>query len=301
MSKTKATKVPVMRKSQLYGDWKKELQIWKATNSTLGVDKKIQAGVLFESLEGIPRQTVLSEMTVDQITDENGVDNIIHTLDKFYIGNETQSAYSAIDDLLQFKCDKNDTIENFIIQFQLRVNRVRASGTVLPDGVLGYTLLNSANLPEDKHSMVKATCEVLTFQNVKSQIEKIGFTKQKSYNHGSKFSTNAEPVMSNVKLESCFYGDSSANHPYYHEASGNSSDEDLNGDKVFFSENRERNAIESVSSKFKKNPVDRFGNVRPCTFCKCLYHWLIDCPYAPSSVKNNLRSKGSRDRTNKVL
>ena len=78
------TKVPVMKKDQQYTDWKKELQIWEATNTVLGVDKKIQAGVLFESLDGIPRQTVLSELTVSEITHENGVENILSTLDHFF-------------------------------------------------------------------------------------------------------------------------------------------------------------------------------------------------------------------------
>ena len=100
MSKKTCTKVPVMKKNQQYIDWKKELQVWEATNIVLGVDKKIQAGVLFESLEGIPRQTVLSELTVAEITDEEGVKNIISKLDEFFIGNETQKAYSSIDEVM---------------------------------------------------------------------------------------------------------------------------------------------------------------------------------------------------------
>ena len=83
MSK-KATKVPVMKKNQPYADWKKELEIWKVTNTALGVGKVIQAGILFESLEGIPRETVLSELSVTNITHENGVDNIIGAQMSFF-------------------------------------------------------------------------------------------------------------------------------------------------------------------------------------------------------------------------
>ena len=284
-----------MRKSQPYTDWKKELQIWQATNTTLDVDRKIQAGTLFESLEGTPRQTVLSEMTVDQITDDDGVQNIIRTLDRFFLGNETQNAYSAIDALLQFKCEKGETMENFIVQFQLKVNKVKSSGTILSDGVLGYTLLNSANLPQDKHDMVKATCDDLNYKNVKTQLEKIGFTKL-----ASKSSTIAG--VSNVKFESCLYGD--MNQSNYHQRSGESSEseEDLNGEKVFYSENKAFNDNGSRgNSKYKLNPTDRFGHIRSCTYCKCLYHWLIDCPYAPVSVKHNLRVKGTQVKPNKTL
>ena len=54
MSKSRPTKVPVMKKNQPYGDWRKELQVWEATNIALDVQKKVQAGKLFESLEGLP-------------------------------------------------------------------------------------------------------------------------------------------------------------------------------------------------------------------------------------------------------
>ena len=58
MNKSRSTKVPAMRKHQPYVDWRKELEVWQVTNTTLEVDKKIQAGILFESLEGSPRQIV---------------------------------------------------------------------------------------------------------------------------------------------------------------------------------------------------------------------------------------------------
>ena len=84
MSKGKATKVPTMKKYQPYTDWRKELQIWQVMNATLEVDKKVQAGFMFQSLKGTARQTVLSEMTVDEIISEDGVTNILQTLDHFF-------------------------------------------------------------------------------------------------------------------------------------------------------------------------------------------------------------------------
>ena len=303
MSMIRITKVPTMSTNQPYCDWKKELEVWRVANNILQVDKQIQAATLFASLEGSPRQTVLSELAVDQITAEDGVENIIQILDNFFLGNETQSAYSAIDNLLRYKCSKGDTMENFIVQFNLKVNKVKSSGTVLPDGVLGYTLLNSANLPEEKHDMVKATCDVLTFKNVKAQLEKVGFTKSNSQN--SKFSTAANLGASDIKLESCYYGN--LNHQNYCEfgEGSSSADEDLNGEKVYFSERKTPNInvnnASQGSAKLKLNPTYRFGHVRPCTFCKCLYHWLVDCPYAPVSVKNNIRAKERSSRSNKPL
>ena len=282
-------------------DWKKELEVWQVANTVINVEKKIQACVLFESLEGIARQTVLSELTVAEITAEEGVKNITSTLDFFFIGNETQKAYDAIDDILNYRRDKEVTMEKFVVEFQLKVSKVKASGTVLPEGVLGYTLLNCANLPEEKHDMIKATCDVLTYKNVKAQLEKIGFAKSTS--KMSKFSVK-ESESPRVKIESCFYGDgyasSSGKRPY----NDDSSDEDLCRDQVFYSEHKSSfgnsigNQYGNNAKKFKMNPTDRHGHVRACSYCKCLYHWLIDCPYAPSSSKN-LKYKDMR--SNKTL
>lgn len=299
MSKTKPTKVPVMRKNQPYGDWKKELQVWEATNKILDVDDKILSGTLFESLEGISRETVLSELTVAQITASEGVKNITDTLDKFFIGNVTQNAYSVIDDFFVYKRPVETTMENFIIEFQLKVNKIKSTGTTLSDEILGYALLKAANLSDEKHSMCRATCSDMKFLTVKTQLEKVGFDSNTKLHN---FSSNSNSGPSNVKVENCFYSDfpdSAINHNY----SENVSDDDLNGERVYYSGSRNFRQQSPVDRSFKKNPTDSFGYVRACSFCKCQYHWLIDCPYAPAEIKNRLpqRNRGKPNSSHKVL
>ena len=104
-----------MSKDRPYEDWKKELQVWEVANNILSIDKKVRAAILFQSLEGLSRQTVLSELSVEEITAEDGVNNIISTLDEFFLGNQVQDSYNAIDELLSYRCNKEDTLENFII------------------------------------------------------------------------------------------------------------------------------------------------------------------------------------------
>ena len=72
----KSTKVPLMRDGLLYSDWKKELLVWERLNTKRGVDPSVLAGELFESLQGKARQTILSEVDVDNILHANGVKNI---------------------------------------------------------------------------------------------------------------------------------------------------------------------------------------------------------------------------------
>ena len=309
MTSKKATKVPMMKKDQPFADWKKELQIWRKTNTKLGVDPEIQAGVLFESLEGTPRQTVLSELTVDQITHADGVENVIEALEEFFEGNEIINAFNAHDDLNRFRRKPDVDMESFLVDFQLKVNKVKASGTTLPDGVIGYTLLKCANLPQDKMDVCKATCDTLTYKNVRKQLEKMGLGKQSS-SSSNKFSTvNADAGSSKVKVEDCFYSDLPRQR-YYESSEGSSSEDDLNGGKhVYFSGKwphkscKENSYVQhpykrdnKYESKYKLNPVDKFGHVTDCSFCKCIYHWLVDCPYAPEDIKRDILSKSKRTK-----
>ena len=114
---------------------------------------------------------------MEQITSDDGVKNIIETLNYFYSGNEIQKAFDAIDDLMHFQCTPGLSIEQFIMMFQLKVNKVKSTDTVLSDGLLGYVLLKAANLSDFNNNLVKATCNQLTYENVKTQLQKIGLRK----------------------------------------------------------------------------------------------------------------------------
>ena len=171
--------------------------MWNATNSVLGVEEKIQAGLLFESLRGYQRQIVLSELNVAEIIADDGVKNIVDTLDKFFLPNKVQSAYDALNDLFSYKCDDSISTESFIMEFQLKISKIKASGTILPDYLLGYMLLKCANLSEVKFDLVKATCQDLSYQSVKAQLIKVRVGK-------SNVSSLKESDTSRVQIES-FY------------------------------------------------------------------------------------------------
>lgn len=297
MSKVKPTEVPVMEKDQPFEDWRKEIRIWEKTNTILNVDPIVQAGCLYKALKGLPKTTVTSELTEDEIMSEEGVKKIIDTLSFFYIGNVTQSAFNGIDNLIKYKRPATLSLEEFFIEFQLKVSKVKASGTTLSESILGYALLNAANLSEEKRNMVKITCNELTYKTVKAQIEKVGLGEK--IGQHSKFSVDKDVAEPKVKMEQVFHT-SSKNYDYHQlESSDSSSDEDNN--KIFYmGQNNQMNRFQNIR-KPKMNPVDKFGHVRACAFCKCHYHWLADCPYAPSSVKMEVANKSRFKNVQKTL
>ena len=84
--------------------------------------------------------------------------------------------------------------------------------------MLGYTLLNSANLHSDMVDLIKATCSELKFKIVKVQLEKIALGKfPSSQSNGM---ANKHPSFKrcstppSIKVEEVFYGHNEFNFSF---------------------------------------------------------------------------------------
>ena len=196
------------------------------------------------------------------------------------------------------KCKKDSSIKNFLIEFQLKVNKVKVSGTILSEEVLGCVLLNAANLPDNKHAMIKATCSELTYKVVQCQLKKIGYAK--SGCQSLKLTDSQDVETMKVKVKSCYYSNMlyQLQHSHNDDYCKSSLDENLNGEKIHYTQGKQSfSAQQGPYIKPKLNPTDRFGHVRACSFCKSLYHWLVDCPHAPAKAKSSLNCKKRLNRT----
>ena len=85
---------------------------------------------------------------------------------------------------MNFKRPEGLSIQRFVAIFSSKANKVRSTGTVLSDGILGYILLKAANLSNFQNDLVKATCHKFTYQDIKTQLIKILSTStSSSINH----------------------------------------------------------------------------------------------------------------------
>ena len=283
---SKATKVPVMRDDAHYSDWKKELMIWQKANIIRGVDKKVLAAELFESLQGKARATVLSELDIDVILHDDGIKNILAKLSEYFTGDKVHNSFQAHDELLKFRRDPSMSLEDYLIEFQLRMNKVKASGTVLDAGFLGYALLDCANMPEKRTELVRATCDTFDFKTVKQQLEKIGLGRSHvPKGDTTKFSAPSTSQQ-HFKVEDTYYGDQ------YSSDSSN----DAQNETLYANDNRSRHHPSAQNQDTPLNPKDVFGNTQECKYCHCIYHRLYDCMYAPDDVKDQYASRRFRQK-----
>ena len=107
------------------------------------------------------------------MNDDNGVKNLLEKLDKLYLKDDTHSAYEAYERFETFSRAPSMTVSDYTIEFERLYNKVKQHKMELPDGVLAYRFLNSANISSHHKQLVRATLSELSYQSMKDQLKKI--------------------------------------------------------------------------------------------------------------------------------
>ena len=290
---------PEMRDGLLYADWKKELNIWKAVTD---LEAKKQGGALFLTLSGKARETVLAEVSLADMSADDGVTAITNALDNLFDRNSTESAFASFDNFIKFKRPSSMSVKDYIIDFNLRKKRVESHKLTLPDGIVAYYLLDCANLPKDQAALCRATCSNLTYKDMKTQIERVTVRPNESSNmpdHGdrivpqyvaqSQFDTQNVQYPQNSHVESPDYTEPVYQSDFLHEdfppTTMSGADDSLEGTETFYTRPGSRAYVPPHRARFRqdqlytrKNPSDQSGQPSACRYCKSIFHWVDECP-----------------------
>ena len=161
---------PPMRDDLSYADWKKELAIWQTFTE---METKRQGAALFLSLSGKARETVRAEVDEKKIAEDDGIKTIVAALDKIFKKDETQTAFAAFDEFIKYRRPANMKIRDYMTEFNLKYGKIKLHKMDLPQGVLAYSLLTCANLPDDQERLCRATVAKFEYQPMKETIEKV--------------------------------------------------------------------------------------------------------------------------------
>lgn len=295
------------RKSEdiTYANWKKEIQIWSFQSS---LDENKKGSALFLSLEGKARQTVLAELETDKINCNDGIKNILAILDKFYKKDSIKSACTAFNDFIDYRRGKDVSLNDFLIEFNLKYHRLENSDMKLPTGVLAGFLLRCCNLSADKEELCRATCPSFTFDSMKETIEKVGVgSSTTNANKGSalvKFSSEEQlspsssklPDMSkmHIKSEPVFVADNddycSEEEAFY--AHRNNTPRSIGFRKKTYGNDNFKSNPKKPFRQSRFNPPDTSGSGLPmgCRYCHSVCHLVQKCPDCPEHLKRRLSS-----------
>ena len=278
-----------MREDLSYFDWKKELDIW--TDFTeLAAEK--QGGALFLTLTGKARQAVLSGVDRDKIKSATGVKEITKCLDELFEKDKALSGYAAYDDFTSYRRPEGTSIQDYLVEFNLKYSKIKSCSMELPDGVLAYYLLKCANLSDEQTSICKATCSTLDYKTMRQQIEKV------STSAGNSDITTSE--SQNVPVQSQYYGLECEEEGYDHdeypeEEEDHTYDSYYSQQPPYHQSSRSSRRVFSSSARFgpRLNAPDEFGNPTRCGFCRSIYHYVDRCPDAAKRAESKPRGRGS--------
>lgn len=299
---------PAMRENLSYEDWKKELSIWcKFTDLSL----TRQAGAIFLALQGKARETVLAEVPDAKYDTDQGVTAILAALDGLYLKDKCESGFEAFDDFIKFRRPRDMSITDYLIEFNLRYNKIKCHEMKLPEGVLAYALLTCSNLPDEQSQICRATVSKLTFQDMKTQIEKVSMsidsaakTNKYKYDTVPVETYYAEPFSSRHRPEVIHDGAQHYSEPYVYSKSqladedayeyADFEEQECEYEDTYYLQRSQpsrrfqsagyevgRGGYETARPRTRVNVLDEFGNPQTCRFCKSIYHFLDDCPDAP--------------------
>ena len=285
-----------------FNDWLFDIEIWRDFVKERLTEKKV-GSYLYQHLKGKALETVRNEVKAADILSENGAKLIIECLSRLYKKDESRYEYDTFGEFIKFQRPANMSIPDYIVEFNLRYQKFKSYAGKLPEAVLGYSILDCANLSQEKKEICRGTCSALTYDNMKSQIEKVcgGLSCSQLNPVTDKFSysqNDGDNFTKQISIKTEPNDDLIAYNEHLNDPSQDvfySSKENYKR----FSQNRQsynsannRQSYNSAHNRFHNhktsanqiNPKDRHGHVMNCNFCKCIYHLYAICPYKHHSA-----------------
>ena len=267
---------PGLEKSSSYEQWEMSLKMWQ-----LVTDLKLeqQGPAVFLSLSGKAKDAVY-DLGVENIKSAQGVDKILEVLGKIYKKDEVDTAYEAFESFINFRREENMNISQFINEFERRYNKAKPHGCELSKGILGYFLLNQANLSPENKKLVRATITKLDLEEVKTKLSKVFGSSEGTLQNLNDLNIKVEDMNLAEgcdEEEDIFYGQAR-----YGRGRGGYSRGNYSSYQTGNYRGRNRNTYEQKPSNRGKtnswNQQKKTAKPR-CHICESVLHYASECPH----------------------
>ena len=269
---------PKLTDLEEYEDWAKEIQIWQAL--TILPPKK-QGAAIYLSLEGKARQCCKS-IPVEELTGDDGVTTLLNKLKELYAKDNDQLAYQAYENFETFQRTSTMTTTDFINEWDRLYEKCKAKEMALPEGVLAYRLLKSANLTTEQQTLVRATITDLKLDAMKKRIRAI-FDNTLNFSESACAPIKVEPAFhaeAETEEEVLYNQSSRRGSGYNYRSRGRGSYSRGNPRGMFkdYQKSYDYNSQKKVYNQ-KLNPPTSSGHPSKCSICDSIMHWAKDCPH----------------------
>ena len=273
-----------------YENWKRDIEIWRELTD---LPKTKQALAMHLSLNGRAR-IASSEISVDSLKNENGVDTLINKLDKVFLKDEGRRQFAVFHELYNLRRSPETSVNDFLVEFEHVYYKFAAQKMILPDPVIAFMLLASCKFTDSEVQLIMSAITEVTYDNMKSALKRI-FGSDIGNKYFNK-ETKVEPVFEAVdETNETFYGrERKNNRRPFSRVRGS-----WRGGRGSAINRHNSNNFAQLSAR-RTNPVDREGKVSRCIICDSKYHWARQCPDSyENNGNNNNNSNYANDENGK--
>ena len=257
--------------SDNYVLWRKDIEVWKKLTET--PKDKLGLALQYTCRNRKRLHEAVLSIPEEQVEGENGINNVLQILDELHYIDKTDSAVTSYNNFMSLNRKANQSVANYIIEFEAMYSKVKALGNKLSEDVLTYRLLRTLNLTETEEKIVKASTVDFKFLNIKNTLKRM-------------FGESTEHIEVKEN-KTCI--------PI--------STKDQTGEMTFITNRKNlrkstRNEVYHVKHKSKwfkygKNPVDKNGKITNCHICNSINHWKSECPDETSLIELKSRKPSS--------
>ena len=285
---------PIFEDGADFYEWQREIEIWAMVTD---IPEEKQAAAIYLSLEGKARDCCKS-VKVEELKGKDGTEKLMSKLRDLYAIDNEQRIYQAYEEFENYTRSDNITMTDFLNEWERRYNQLRAREIELPDAVLAYRLLKSANLSSEKQALVRATVSKLTLENMKKQIKAIFDSSAISGLSEQACAIKLEDTMFTETKDDCeevFYSRNrfARGRGGFRGSRGRGTNVHQGGSRGYFAYQYNEGATGrgNQGKSRKTNPMTRSGFPSRCAICESIYHWAKECPDKEKSLHHTMFTK----------
>ena len=182
---------PILQDEESYLEWKEDLLVLELFTY---LEKKKRGPAVYLTLSGHAHDCV-RDLELVEIGGEDGVKKIVAKLDKVFLKDKDTQTFVAFETFYNYRRSSGVSITDFLVEFEYLCHRLGKQEITLPQGVWAFLLLKASNISTENERLARATCQGLSYENMKACILKI-FGDPASDNGGSEApSIKSEPVL----------------------------------------------------------------------------------------------------------
>ena len=245
--------IPRLKDSPSYEQWKSLIDTWSFVTK---VSQNQKAEMVILTLE--PRaQEVALKINKEKLRTQNddGMKELIKTLDKYYKGDENQQVFTLCDEFENCMRQSNEEVSEFVNRWENLVEKLKTLGVTYSDPALAYKLIVKANIDPVSTRIIRSTIKDLTLSSMKETILKV-FDKNLMKSEASRTSNHDQSngigsEMINIKEEPTFISSEMSNRGFKRKRGYNKSN------SQYYNKSYSSNSSDHGSSDWGRNyPFD---------------------------------------------